>query len=159
MRELTFEMYVSLPTQILNTQKEYTNLLSEEIINTYYYSDLRKDLNKCFIRFNDLKYLCDFTPSSNSFNEKVKSYTINDTIGKFVEKRIDNNFWAYEFYNSVLTLSEKLTKTEVFYLTETFFTNNTEENISEKLNISRTHLQKIKKSCLVKMYFDLNKFM
>lgn len=86
----------------------------------------------------------------------IKTNSINDPVSQYVEKNIDLNIWTRDFYNMILTLSTKLTFNEAIYLVDTFFDERAEEQISEKLQICRKSLQKIKKSCLVKIKIEFS---
>jgi len=153
MEDKLFEKYSSLPKIILEREKTYTRLLDDEIIEKYYYKDMRREIDRWFNKLNYLNCLCDFSISSNPLNEKVDTSNISDSVGKFVESKLDNNEWAINFYNGVVSLSKKLTKEEGIYMVYTFFINNSEEKISEELNISRFTLQKNKKELFSKNVF------
>ncbi len=160
---ITVEKLLSLPNDILEaTQNEFVSLLSDETINRFYYLEMKKDLMSYMKHFNDMKY---FYKSSNEYTLKSTSYTNEgktktkpnrSLVEEFVSKNVDNDLWTEEVYNHLITLAHKLNPSEQKYLVETFFKNTSEENISEKLGICRKTLQHIKKSCLVKMYLELD---
>ena len=60
-----------------------------------------------------------------------------------------------DIYNKILKLSYKLTVSEGDYLINTFIHHISEEKIAGIIGISKTYLQKIKKSCIIKMWVDL----
>lgn len=155
--EVTIEMYFELPQKIIefaNKNEEYKLLLSDNYCKKYYYSNLRKEIERFFLKFNDIKYTNDLEISPNISplynNEKVNSNKLNDKVNSYVSKRVDDQIWAKDFYNSLLNLANKMTYEEAIYLIGSFFSKFTEEKISENLNISRNTLQKIKKSSLLK---------
>ena len=77
---------------------------------------------------------------------------------KAIERKVDKQLLMTDIYNSIIKVSYKLSNSEVIYLINTFLTHKSEESISEILGISKTYLQKIKKSCLVKMWTDLQQY-
>lgn len=165
---LTLEMLLELPEKILSIAKDtksvYLSLLEEETYGKYYFHDLKKDLSRIFNDFNDTKYSFSL---SNAHENITHNYEIqgnkllnnsSDKVANYVMKKIDSENMAVDIYNKVISLSHKLTYTEAIYFINTFFAKLGEEAISEKIGISRTYLQKIKKSCLVKMYFEFEKY-
>lgn len=84
--------------------------------------------------------------------------SINDKVGNYVEKKIDLNIWSKDLYNILIHLSEKLTFQETMNLIATFFEDITEDDVCEKLDVCRKSLYKIKKSCLVKIKLELDKY-
>lgn len=155
---------MSLPNEIIRISEnnEFIGLLSNEVIDKYYYSNLKKDLAHYMKRFNDMKFLYH---SSNNYSIQSTSYseakinkrkTNKSTVEQFVSKSVDNEIWTEKTYSHLISLSYKLNSNEQKYFIETFFKNTSEESISEKLGICRKTLQNIKKSCLVKMYLEIN---
>lgn len=164
--QLTLNMLLDLPHDVLkisNKIDSYLDLLSDDICREYYYTDLKKDLIKYFNKFKDVKYkykYCEnFNLKSNS-NYEVEGVfgnnIISDKVGNYVAKNIDLEIWTLDFYNNVVSIAHKLTYQEAIYFVDTFFANKTEEQISEKLSICRKTLQKIKKSCLVKILLEFD---
>ena len=93
-------------------------------------------------------------PSINVNKIVTSNKSQTDMVSKFVIDKIDREKWSRDFYNCLINLSYKLTFNEAFYIVNTYFGKMTEEVISENLDISRNTLQKIKRSSLVKMYFE-----
>lgn len=164
--KLSIKDFVELPDIMLDNSKnvKYIQLLSEQTVSYYYYTDLKKDIANILKKFKDSKYIIslsdDFTLKSNVNNfEIARSRSIhNDKVGNFIEKKIDLNIWSKDIYNILIYLSEQLTFQETMYLIATFFEDKTEEEVSEKLDICRKSLYKIKKSCLVKIKLELDKY-
>ena len=166
---LSLDLLLELPNKILsasNDNTSYLDLLGDGLINEYFYSNLRKDLDKLFQKFKDYKYLYssnsnyDITSSMNNLNQIViNTNRNNDKVFNYVTKQLDMENWINDFYKSLLSISQKLTDAEAIYLVDTFFSSKSEEFISEKLKICKASLQKIKKSCLVKIYLELNCYM
>lgn len=156
--------FVELPDIMLDKSKnvKYIQLLSENTIDDYYYSNLRKDLEVIFNKFKDSKYLIhyqnDYNLKSNPFEVNRNTNRINDRVGNYIEKKLDLSIWSKDLYNILINLSEELTIKETIYLTSTFFDNKTEEEIEELMDISRKMLYKIKKSCLVKLRLEFSKY-
>ncbi len=166
MNILTFDMILELPNIILSESKKYdkyAQLLRKDIYDKYDIKDTRKKVEKYFNRYKDVKYLYKFpfnyNITSSSFNVTKVHSGNNDKTSLAVAKNVDEQIWAYDFYECLVNLSPKLTEQESIYLVDTFFSGISEEIISEKLNICRNTLQNIKKSCIVKTWFafqDLN---
>lgn len=156
--------FVELPDIMLDKSKnvKYIQLLSENTIDDYYYSNLRKDLEVIFNKFKDSKYLIhyqnDYNLKSNPLEVNRNTNRINDKVGNYIEKKLDLSIWSKDLYNILINLSEELTIKETIYLTSTFFDNKTEEEIEELMDISRKMLYKIKKSCLVKLRLEFSKY-
>ena len=96
-----------------------------------------------------------YSSSSFGFNSEIKTSSPISRVEKYVENKAKYEAFTNTFYLKLKNLSQILTYEEAIYLTETFFSKNTEERISEKLDISKAKLQVIKKSCLVKFYLNI----
>lgn len=158
---LTLEMLLELPDKIINmSNNSYISLLEKETYDYYYYSGLRNDLLKIFNRFNDIKYSLSYdnhgfnVTGNYEFTENQKQLNNFDSVSNYVEKRLGLENYALKVYKKIINLSRKLTNSEAIYFVNTFFAKKSEEYTSERLEISRTYLQKIKKSCLVKTYLE-----
>ncbi|MCI8575419.1 MAG: hypothetical protein HFI09_03015 [Bacilli bacterium] len=159
---LTLNDLLELPNEVLKTcekYQDYSDLLQESIVNQYYHKNLRKDLNLLFEQFKEIKYSYPFSylyyTKSIQSDVCIQSSSKNhDPIGNFVSSHMDQYLWLERFYQAVLMLATKLSNQEAVYLVDSFFGHRSEDFISDKLGISRMTLQKIKKSCLVKMYFE-----
>lgn len=161
MDTLTLNDILELPRLVLETSKkyeEYSELLTDSVVNHYYYSNMRKDLNVFFEKFKEIKYSYHFSfsyYSKVSYEEKVTQSSFNrDPIGNQICNQMDDYLWIENFYQVLLMLSTKLSKQEAVYLVDSFFGHRAESFISDKLGISRMTLQKVKRSCLVKMYLE-----
>lgn len=138
MKEIvTLEVINDLPNKLELINKEarmFNNLLSKEMINKYYYTNIKKDMVKVFNKFNDYKVF----------------YNDNNTISEEV------HFWVSSFIKTLTNIVYKLNCDEFIYLVNTFFLFGTEDYVCFKLHISRSKLQIIKKSTLVKMFIEFN---
>lgn len=163
---ISIKDFVELPDIMLDKTRKvkYIQLLSENTVNEYYYSNLRKDIEKVFNKFKDSKYLICYDNSyslkSNASSLELNRNTnkINDKVGTYIESKMDLSIWSKDLYNILYALSEELTIEESMYLTLTFFEEKTEEDISEILDVSKKGLYKIKKSCLVKLRLEFSKY-
>ena len=72
-----------------------------------------------------------------------------------VANNIEKQKWLTKFYKRLESISFKLTNEEIKYLVGTFFKGQSEEVLSENMGICRNTLRKIKKSCLVKMWIEM----
>ncbi len=158
---LTLEEYLNLPNKVLEISESknnlYLSLLSKETCKKYYYRDLKLDLKKYFQKFNNIKFFYSFNDTikashcnSNIYQKSLKT----DRISKFVEDKINNEIYAKKMYDRIINLAHKLTPREGRYFVEAFLANKSDEYISEKIGLTRMGLQQIRKSCLVKMYFE-----
>lgn len=147
-----------------NIQKncEKNELLSEIFFNQYDIIEEKEKLKILFSQFNASKYLYDFaienSISYNSSYEFQDSFTQKLTASKVentVERNLDKKILITNIYNTILKLSYKLTASEGSYLINTFIHHISEDKIAENIGISKTYLQKIKKSCIIKMWVDL----
>lgn len=163
--ELNINMLLELPSTILKKSEDdinkFVGLLSDNVCNIYYYKNLKSDLKSYFDKFNDMKYIYNISKeyginlvSNYEIREEKRLIKVNDKVSNFVEKELDKEEFTREVYEKSLSLASKLTYKEAIYFVESFFSNKSDDYISEEIGISRTGLQKIRKSCLVKMYLE-----
>lgn len=166
---ITLEMLLDLPKELLKKSIEYNEyavLLDKEQYSKYDCKELKKKINEYFVYFKNVKYFYRFPTNyeifiNNSYdNIKVSSTnSISDPVFSFVSKELDEKAeiakWTNNFYNTILVIASKLTIQEATYLIDCFFSNKSEEITCEKLRICRNTLQKIKKSCIVKSWIEL----
>jgi len=166
---ITLEMLLDLPKELLKKSidyNEYAVLLDKEQYSKYDYKDLKEKVNKYFTYFKNLKYFYQFPTnyeiSMNTTYDSIKvsaTNRISDPVSNLVTKEIDEKIritnWMTKFYNAILVIASKLTVQEATYLVDCFFSNKSEDVTCEKLGICRNTLQKIKKSCIVKSWIEL----
>ena len=147
---------------IIQKNCEKNELLSETLFNQYDIIEEKEKLKFLFAKFNASKYLYDFpVEDSITYNSSYglqERFTQRLTVSKVenaVERDLDKKILATDIYNKILKLSYKLTVSEGDYLINTFIHHISEEKIAEIIGISKTYLQKIKKSCIIKMWVDL----
>lgn len=142
--------------------EQYNELLDDYICKQYDIVSNKEKLEKLFSSFKSARYLYDFpleeSVSISPSYEYKESFTQRSTTSQIenaVQRYIDKQMLTTDIYYSIMKVSYKLTNDEVVYLINTFLIHKSEEDIAEIIGISRTHLQKIKKSCIVKMWVDL----
>lgn len=145
--------------------QKYNALIDDEVIKNYDVIAIKKELTKLFNIFKAAKYLYKFPVEenisiNNHFNEtgifsknKTTSY-VEDTVAKY----IDNQLYTTKLYHSIIDCSSKFTGDEAIYFLNTFINHISEEDIAEIIGISKTYLQKIKKSCIIKIWVDLKQY-
>ena len=159
---LTLKHILLVHEEIINNSRinNYNNLLSEKATEKYYNVELKKQIQQIFRKFKDLQYIISFEDEysiQSKTNKEIPSFSdgkISDPVGDYVEKNIDYYTWEENLYYTLLELSKKLKYEEAIYLIDSFFEGKSEEQISEKMLICRMTLQKIKKSCLVKIKIE-----
>lgn len=152
-------------TMNASEQAEHNELLEEFVYNQYDILDKKKKLQDLFYKFKSARYLYDFPveedikiSSNYELRESFNQRTTTSQVENAVERYIDKQLLTTDIYNSLMKVSYKLTSDEAIYLINTFMTHKSEEDIADLIGISKTYLQKIKKSCIVKMWVDLSKY-
>ena len=147
------------------TNEKYNELIDDKICDKYDIADIKDKLLKLFNTFKSARYLYEF-PIGDTIRvtptyERDESFHQRNNVSqveKAIERKIDKQLLTTDIYNSIIKVSYKLMDSEVVYLINTFLTRKSEEDIAELIGISKTYLQKIKKSCLVKMWTDLKQY-
>ena len=159
---VSFEEIIKLPNQILQDFKEYqeyASLIPKETYEMFDIQKLKMDIRSVFNQYSEKFYLNrlpDYKITScYEVKENMKVRTYKDQIGEYVEKEINAQRWMTNFYHAILNVAKKLTEKEATFLVEIYFRNNTEENVCEKLGYCRNTLRKIRNSCLVKLWIEL----
>lgn len=148
-----------------STNKQFNEILDAYVCNQYDIVDIKDRLDKLFSSFKSARYLYDF-PLEDSVNispnydykERFTQRSTESKVENAIQRYIDRQIEITNIYYSLMKVSYKLTGDEVIYLENTFLTRRSEEDVAELIGISRTYLQKIKKSCLVKMWVDLKQY-
>lgn len=164
--ELTIEKLLELPNKVLeiglrNEENKGINLLSTKTCELYYYTNLKKDLKNYLDPFNDSKYsygVVKFNSVgvSKSYGLKEERHLkkVNDNVLDLITREVDKDIFAADVYQKILKLADELTYREALYFVRSFLENGTDDYVCDELGLSRTGLQKIRKSCLVKMYLN-----
>lgn len=148
-----------------DANSKVNQLLDEYICNQYDTIYIKDELLKLFATFKSARYLYDFPVEENvsisptyevheGFTQRSTASQVENAVSRYVDKQL----FTTDIYHSLIKVSYKLTNDEVVYMTNTFFTHKAEESIAEIIGISKTYLQKIKKSCLVKLWVELEKY-
>lgn len=153
---------ISEDLSLLTKRYESLNvLLSDQDCRSYNIISIKKSLLELFSKFKTARYFINVplennVYSSNSYtvNSHIKSNMKANRLENTVMNYVDKQAWLMRFYDSIMNLGSKLTCSEMEYFLLTFLSNRTEEDIAYKLGICKTSLQKIKKSCLVKMWLE-----
>ncbi len=166
---ISLDKLLNMHNEILSIAQKNENLndlLAVQDYKNYDVIQIKQKLQLLFKKFQAAKYLNKFpveTIKNSSFVYDVcntqKQNTTTSYVENIVENHTDKEIWVTLFYNNTMILAHKLTKKEAVYFTNTFLLHKTEEKIAESLEICKTSLQKIKKSCLVKVWIELKDFL
>lgn len=137
----------------------FNNLLAKDLYELYDTRTLKKDILKKFQRYREVLYTMQWKDSFGSNYRVEESFSnksfIADKMTNLVANSIEKQKWLTKFYKRLESISFKLTNEEIKYLVGTFFKGQSEEVLSENMGICRNTLRKIKKSCLVKMWIEM----
>lgn len=161
--KLTLKDLSNLSEKILERSKEnYGNaiLLSQDNCRKYETKFLKNMISKGFNTYQEIICLMKFPHgylSSVNYDvcESMKTKKIVDSVCNQVTLKIDSQKWMIRFYYCLQNVGIKLTEQEAIYLTSAFQKHKTEENIADDLNISLSSVKKIKKSCLIKTWIEI----
>lgn len=158
---LSLKQIVKLPSVIMRNAsyyESYTDQLQDDICSQYSVPEMTLIINSLFKKFRNCKYVCRFSIEDTisitpSYEEKIGFIPkkISNKTEDAILGYLNNKHFVARFYDSLVDLSKKITKREAVYLVGAFFNGKSEEKIAEMIGISKTSLQPIKKSCLVKM--------
>ena len=158
---LSLKQIVKLPNIIIRNagyHASYTDLLEDDICSQYSVPEMTSIIKSLFKKFRNSKYVYRFSIEDTisitpSYEEKIGFIPkkISNKTEEAILGYLNNKYFVVKFYESLIDLSKKLTYREAVYLVGSFFNGNSEEKIADTLGISKTSLQPIKKSCLVKM--------
>lgn len=144
---------------IARENDEQNMLILKKVYDQYDVLEYKKKIMRLFKTLRQEKYIRPEYSIKMSTNYEHNSNRSSNSNGSqmenFVDKYIDSMKREEEVCESLLKLSKKLTMEEMIYFINTFLLDKTEENIADTIGISKTSLQKIKKSCLVKAWFEL----
>lgn len=144
---------------IARENDEQNMLILKKVYDQYDVLEYKKKIMRLFKTLRQEKYIRPEYSIKMSTNYEHNSNRSSNSNGSqmenCVDKYIDSMKREEEVCESLLKLSKKLTMEEMIYFINTFLLDKTEENIADTIGISKTSLQKIKKSCLVKAWFEL----
>lgn len=158
--------------KVLNVGSEMTKIVltenQNELLSELFYSNgeiigFKKRMSRLFKIFKDTRYVLPPTSTTKvstnyEYNPAGPRISNSSKVEEAVTKYLDRQTFAQNVYESLIHLSTKLTVEENVYLINTFLTHKSEEDIAEIIGISKTYLQKIKRSCIVKMWIDLEMY-
>ena len=158
----TFDDLINVGKTIILKTKKATNknsLIVKSVYEKYDIVFLKSELIKMFAKYksNCYSYKSAYNPQKTYRYSQitVSKNTISNPVLETIEKLQDAQIYASDFYNSLIILSEKLMYRESLYLANAFLEQESEETIAETIGISKTALQKYKKSCIIKMWIEL----
>lgn len=163
---LTYDKLMKFPDDFLNEAKNYydsSELLSKHTYEGYDLKELREKIEAKFEKFKDAKYIYKYpaetrirTTPTYQPREGFVPRSNTSQQEKIVTKMGDSLIWVEQFYDTFMeAVARKLTEQEAVYLMDSFFKHRSEDDIADKLSICKVTLQKIKKSCLVKVWIEL----
>jgi len=155
---------LTLHSDLINISRKYSDLnvlLGDEIIENYNILDIKQQLLYLFSKFQSARYFIKtpieekaFVLSPSFARKEGYKYFNQSIIENTVATVVDNEILITSVYDHLRMVAQKLTIDEVDYLYYTFITHRTEETIAFKMGICKTSLQRIKKSCLIKLWFE-----
>ena len=165
---VTLEQLLSLEDTLNSIVKEYdirNDYIDEEICNQYDILEIKGSLSKILKRFKSARYLYDFSIDERisitpNYETKINQFQqTKDNINFIkVDNNIDARIETTNIYYALTMLCKNVTGDEFNYFMGTFFQRKSEDEIAYLIGISKTYLQKIKKSALVKAWTFLQKF-
>lgn len=164
---LTYNELLNFPDEFLKESSKYyevSELISKTECDKYNTKELKEKVEARFKKFKDARYIYKY-PNEKYYQPITPNYQIHESMmtrnisnsrtGK-IDSIMDKQVWVTKLYYSLMdTVTTKLTKQEAVYLIDSFFKNVSEEIIADKLSVCRQTLQKIKKSCLVKVWIEM----
>ncbi len=136
-------------------------LLAADICIRYDVVAYRKKIMRLFRRLLEKRYLSpeeNIKVTSNYQENSHRNTPIHSAVEISVDSYIDSMLYENDVCQTLLVLATKFTFEEGIYFVYTFSLRKSEDDISNILKMSRTTLQKIKKSCIVKSWFELKKY-
>ncbi len=159
---------LTLHSDLQDISRKYSDLnvlISDNIVKNYNILEIKQQLLFLFSKFQSARYFIKTPVEDKSFvlspsfarREGYKHF--NDSmVENAVATLIDNELLISSIYDHLITIARKLTLAEVDYFYYTFITHRTEETIAFKMGICKTSLQRIKKSCLFKLWVEYNDY-
>lgn len=166
---LTYNKLLNFPNEFLEESAKYyegSELLGKEECDKYNTKELKDKVEARFKKFKDARYIYKYpneqyyksmTPTLNyQAREVLVSRNLTSPQEKMITAMGDTQIWVEKFYYSLMEIiTTKMTEEEAVYLVECFFKNKSEDIIAEKLSMCKATLQKVKKSCLIKVWIEM----
>lgn len=164
---LTYTKLLNFPEDFLKTSVKYcelTDVISKRECDKYDLKEIKSYVDDKLQEFRDTKYLYMYpnekynipiTPNYQ-LREVMTPRSLSSPQEKKINPTINRQIWATKVYYCFMdNLSTKLTRQESVYFIDSYFRKVSEENISEKLSMCKATLQKVKKSCLIKVWTEM----
>lgn len=155
---------LTLHSDLIDISRKYSDLnilLCDDVFENYNVLDIKQQLLYLFSKFQSARYFIK-TPieekplvlSPTFARREGYKYFNESMVENAVATLVDNEILLTSIYNHLIMVARKLTIDEVEYFYYTFITHRTEETIAFKMGVCKTSLQRIKKSCLVKLWVE-----
>jgi len=164
---LTYTMLLNFPDDFIKNANKYcdlTEMISKRECDKYKLKDLKDNVNKQIQLFKDTKYLYKYpnekynVPITSNLQprEVTAPRKLSSQQEDIIDPNINRQIWATKMYYSLMdSLTTKLTRQECIYFIDCYFRKTCEDDIAEKLSMCKDTLQKIKKSCLIKVWTEI----
>ncbi len=161
--DIDYKILTDLPKQIIEIAKQYTklnDLLTKDISDMYEVKFIKPKIEEKIFKYKSFKALCSIAPTQKvtvnyDANSGIKTNCQGSKVENQAIKQLDSIIWLNDFTDAMLQSAVNLTLDEATYIVYSFFYHEKESNIAEDLAICKQTLQKIKKSALVKIYYNL----
>lgn len=120
----------------------------EEKISKY------KSLKSICLLPNEIKITTDYNINSN-----IRSNNLGSKVENEVMKKLDSFAWLKDFCNAMLRIAIYLILDEAIYIVSALFFREKEDTVAEELSICKQTVQKVKRSALVKLHYNLENIM
>lgn len=145
----------------MNEDKQ--GLLSIRLVKSRNYYECKKNVDELMYKFEEIRFKCHhieppkITPSYEIRYES-NSGNVSDKIGNYVQRKLDMESEADDFYIELSNALRTLCREELIYFKNAYYNRIKEELICDLLNMSRDSLRRVKESCIIKvaMYFDVD---
>lgn len=164
---LTYKDLLEFPINFIKESEKYQDfaeLISKAECDSYNTRELKAKVEKRIQRFKDAKYIykfpnekyyCSITPNYQ-LREVMTPRNLESPQSRMVSKDVDKTIWVTKMYYVLMDIvSTKLTHQETIYFIDCLFKNVTEEITMEKLSICKDTLTRLKKSCLIKVWTEM----
>lgn len=165
---VTLNEMINISNKLIEISSQFNNLnslITSDLCEQYYTNINKKKLQKLFSKFISARYVYEFPideaiqiTSNYKYNGRCSNSNNTSKVENAIETMVDKQLRITEIYDRLLVVSSKLILDEVHYMIGAFINHKPEESIAESLHMSKTYLQKIKKSCVIKMWIDLKAY-
>ena len=110
----------------------------------------------------NVKYFYNFSVESSikitptyQLSEGSRQRSNASQVESIVTREVDSIIWATRFYDTIIFAAKKLTEEEATYLVNSLIKNKSESAIADILGVCTKTVHHIKKSCLIKIWSEL----